>query len=110
MKRAQAVKNRNMKRPEDKASSEKLSGGMTHLKKISCTTLKSSIPFCRSRIFLKKSFDVSPAGLIVRGGARGGPFKVYEVDASCGGGGCRTRYAGIRMKKRAQTIGNTERR
>lgn len=35
--------------------------------------MKSCMVFCRSRIFRKKSFDVSEAGLTTRGGAKGGP-------------------------------------
>ena len=45
MKSAQAVRKRNMKILEDKASSEKFKGGMTHLRKRSWIVLKSSIPF-----------------------------------------------------------------
>lgn len=36
--------------------------------------LKSSMQFWRSRMFLKKSLDISEAGLMVLGGANGGPF------------------------------------
>ena len=41
----------------------------------------------------KKSFDISPAGLMVRGGARGGPFIEYDVlwTDETGGGGWRAR-------------------
>ena len=41
--------------------------------------LKSSIQFCRSRILRKKSLDISDAGLIVRGGAKGGPPMEYVL-------------------------------
>ena len=40
--------------------------------------LNSSMEFCRSRMLRKKSLDISPAGLMVRAGASGGPFMEYE--------------------------------
>ena len=109
MKRRQAARKRNKNSVEDRGSFEKFKGGVTYLRKASWRVLKSSMPFWRSRILRKKSLDVSPAGFMVRGGAIGGPLRVYCV-LTCGGGGCRTRYAGISTKKRAPTKGSTERR
>jgi hypothetical protein len=55
-------------------------------------TAKSSMQFCKSRMLRKKSFDISAAGFIVRGGASGGPFMEYVALPSVeGGGGCRAR-------------------
>ena len=83
-----------------------------YLTSVSWMILKSSILFCKSRMFRKKSFDISDAGLIVRAGAKGGPVREYEWDivAGFGGGGCRAMYAGTMMKKSAPTIGRMERR
>ena len=72
---------------DERGSLEKFVDGVMVLRKASCIVLKSSMQFCRSRIFLKKSFDISPAGLIVRGGASGGPLMKYEPLFGLGGGG-----------------------
>lgn len=76
MNKVQDARNRNTKSVEESGSLEKFRGGATHLIKASCNVLKSSMLFCRSRMLRKKSFEVSPAGLIVRGGASGGPLMV----------------------------------
>ena len=65
-------RNRNI--VEESASFEKLVRGVTAFIIVSWSTLKSSIVFCRSRMLRKKSLEVSEAGLIVRGGASGGPL------------------------------------
>ena len=65
---------RNKKMVDERASLEKFVGGVTVLIIMSWTVLNSSMEFCRSRMFRKKSLDISPAGFMVRGGARGGPF------------------------------------
>lgn len=62
---------RNME--EDKASFEKFVEGATRAMSASCEVEKSSMLFCRSRMLRKKSLDISDAGRIVLGGARGGP-------------------------------------
>ena len=59
---------------EDSGSFEKLVRGVTVLMTRSWTILKSSMQFWRSRMLRKKSLDISAAGLMVRGGASGGPF------------------------------------
>ena len=59
---------------EDSGSFEKLVRGVTVLMTRSWTILKSSMQFWRSRMLWKKSLDISAAGLMVRGGASGGPF------------------------------------
>ena len=48
--------------------------GVTVLMIRSWMILKSSMQFWRSRMLRKKSLDISAAGLMVRGGATGGPF------------------------------------
>ena len=74
MKSRHDVTNRKRKMVDERASFEKFKGGVTVLITRSCNILKSSMEFCKSRILRKKSFDISPAGLMVRGGASGGPF------------------------------------
>ena len=69
--------NRSRNIHEDNASFEKLDGGANALIIASCVMLKSSILFCRSRMLRKKSLDISAAGLMVLGGARGGPWREY---------------------------------
>ena len=59
---------------EDSGSLEKFVGGVIVRSTASWMVLKSSIQFWRSRMLRKKSFDISAAGLMVRGGAIGGPF------------------------------------
>ena len=76
MKRRQAVAKRKRKIVEESGSLEKFVGGVMILREASWIVLKSPIEFCRSRILRKKSLDISPAGLMVRGGARGGPLIV----------------------------------
>lgn len=74
MKRRLVVMKRKRKMVDERASLEKFVGGVMVLRIRSCMVLKSSMEFCRSRILRKKSLDISLAGLMVRGGARGGPF------------------------------------
>ncbi len=74
MKSKQVATKRKRKIVDERGSFEKFVGGVTFLRTRSCIVLKSSMQFCKSRIFRKKSFDISPTGLIARGGARGGPF------------------------------------
>ena len=74
MKSRHDVTKRKRKMVEERGSFEKFVHGVTTLMMRSCTVLNSSMEFCRSRMLRKKSLDISPAGLIVRGGARGGPF------------------------------------
>ena len=85
----QLTMKRNKKMVEESASFEKLVGGARAWTTASCMILKSSMLFCRSRMFRKKSFDISAAGLMVFGGARGGPWREYDgvCDAATGGGG-----------------------
>ena len=64
---------RNRKIVDDNGSFEKFVTGVTVLMIRSWMMLKSSIQFWRSRMLRKKSFDISAAGLMVRGGASGGP-------------------------------------
>ena len=59
---------------DDNASLEKFVIGVTVLMTRSWMILKSSMQFWRSRMLRKKSLDISAAGLMVRGGASGGPF------------------------------------
>ena len=101
--RTQQAITRTMKSAEELRSLLKLVYGVKSRMIRSCITAKSSILFCRSRMFLKKSLLISPAGLIVFGGASGGPVREYVVAVLgivvVGGGGCRTRNAGIMMKR-----------
>ena len=73
-KRRHAAIKRNRKIVDDNASFEKFVTGVTVLMIRSCMILKSSMQFWRSRMLRKKSLDISAAGLMVRGGASGGPF------------------------------------
>ena len=73
-KRRQVAAKRKRKMVDDNGSLEKLVRGVTVLMTRSWMILKSSMQFCRSRMLRKKSLDISAAGLIVRGGASGGPF------------------------------------
>ena len=59
---------------DDNGSLEKFVRGVMVLMTRSWMILKSSMQFCRSRMLRKKSLDISAAGLMVRGGASGGPF------------------------------------
>jgi hypothetical protein len=61
---------------DESFSFEKLVMGANSEIVASCTSEKSAMTFWRSRMFLKKSFDVSDAGLIVFAGASAGPW--YE--------------------------------
>ena len=61
-----------MKSADDLLSSEKLVSGVIAAANASCKRLKSSILFCRSRMFRKKSRLRSGTGCIVGGGLRGG--------------------------------------
>ena len=65
-------------------------------------------------MFRKKSLLISPAGLIVFGGANGGPVREYVVVVfgivAVGGGGCRTRKAGTMMKRTIAAGGSMARR
>lgn len=103
---------KNKKILDESDSFEKLVGGARALITASCMMLKSSMLFWRSRMLRKKSFDISAAGLMVLGGARGGPWREYEglFDAATSGGGWRTRKAGTRMKSKAETAGRTDKR
>ena len=74
MKRRQDDTKRKRKTVEERGSFEKFVQGVITLMMRSCTVLNSSMEFCKSRMLRKKSLDISPAGLMVRGGARGGPF------------------------------------
>ena len=74
MNRRQVAMKRKRKMAVDSGSLEKFVGGVMIRSTASWIVLKSSMQFWRSRILRKKSFDISAAGLIVRGGARGGPF------------------------------------
>ena len=108
----QHAMNRKMKMLEESASFEKFVGGANALMTASCVVLKSSMLFCKSRMLRKKSFDISAAGLIVLGGASGGPWREYTglCGTATGGGGWRARNAGTKMKSRAEAIGRIERR
>lgn len=112
MKSAHVVRKRKTKTVEERGSSEKFVGGVIIFRKASWMVLKSSILFCRSRMLRKKSLDISPAGLMVRAGASGGPVKEYvrDVVVGFGGGGWRAMYAGTMTKNRAPAMGRTERR
>ena len=100
--RAQQATTRTMKSAEELRSLPKLVYGVMSRVIRSCTTAKSSMLFCRSRMFRKKSLLISPTGLIVFGGASGGPAREYVVVVfgivAVGGGGCRTRKAGTMIK------------
>lgn len=61
------------KTAEESLSLEKFVIGASAETAESCRSEKSAIQFCRSRMFRKKSLDVSGAGLIVFAGARAGP-------------------------------------
>lgn len=58
---------------DESASSEKFVFGTTNPTSWSWTTVKSSMQFCRSPRFLKKSLLNSLAGFTVLAGASGGP-------------------------------------
>ena len=81
---------RKRKRVEDRGSFEKFVKGFMVAMRVSWTVEKSSMLFWRSRMLRKKSLDISEAGLMVRGGARGGPAIEY-VGLEVGGGGCRVK-------------------
>ena len=110
--KVQAAINRKRNKVDDSGSFEKLVTGATDAMMPSWRVEKSSMLFCRSRMLRKKSFDISEAGLIVRGGERGGPPREYweVVTVNDGGGGCRARKAGTNRAKSARIKGNTERR
>lgn len=74
IKRRHVARKKKTKMVDDKGSLEKLVVGVTIFSKASWIVLKSSIQFCRSRILRKKSLDISEAGFMVRGGAKGGPL------------------------------------
>lgn len=75
MNRVQVETKRKRKIVDERASFEKFVGGVMILRTPSCTVLKSSMLFWRSRILRKKSLDISAAGLMVRAGASGGPLR-----------------------------------
>lgn len=111
MKREQVTTKRMRKMEDESASFEKLVGGATRAMRASCEVEKSSMLFWRSRILRKKSLDISAAGRIVLGGAKGGPCKEYvELLIVCEGGGWRARNAGTSMKRRIEASGRTEMR
>ena len=86
----QDVKKRIKNTNEDSDSSEKLVRGATMATRRSCTMEKSSMLFCRSRMFLKKSLLISGAGLMPRGNAEAGPrIEKASFGVAPGGGGCR---------------------
>ena len=69
--------NRKRKIADERGSFEKLVGGVTAASIASWAVEKSSIRFCKSLMFRKKSLDNSEVGLVVRGGASGGPAMEY---------------------------------
>ena len=73
-KRRHAATKSKRKIVDDNGSFEKFVTGVTVLMTRSWMILKSSMQFWRSRMLRKKSLDISAAGLMVRGGATGGPF------------------------------------
>ena len=73
----QVATKRKRKMVEESGSLEKLVGGARAAIRASCTVEKSSMMFCRSRMFRKKSFDISGAGRTERAGAKGGPDIEY---------------------------------
>lgn len=74
MNKIQEATNRKRNRVEERGSFEKFVVGVTVFNTASWRTLKSSMLFWRSRMLRKKSLDISAAGLIIRGGASGGPL------------------------------------
>lgn len=72
---------RKRKRVEERGSLLKFVGGVMTEMILSWTREKSSMLFCRSRIFLKKSLLSSLTGLTVGAGAIGGPVVEYEKDS-----------------------------
>ena len=92
MKRRSVLMKRTRKTAVESGSLEKLVQGVTCESMASCRVEKSSMLFWRSRMLRKKSLDISEAGLMVRGGARGGPPREYcDAGLGEGGGGCRVR-------------------
>lgn len=77
----------------------------------SCTTEKSSMQFCRSRMLRKKSFESSLTGFTVGAGAIGGPLGEYsnELVSATGGAGWRARKAGMNTPSKSIAKGSTER-
>lgn len=115
MKRSRAATNANRKMVEDRGSFEKFVGGAKRLMMWSCTRVKSSILFCKSRMLRKKSLDSSLTGLTVAAGARGGPAALYPKEAVWeekvvivgGGGGCLAMNAGTRRARSMRRNGRT---
>ena len=60
------------KSADERASFEKFVSGVMVAITVSCSRLKSSMLFCRSRMLRKKSRDISGVGRIVGGGFVGG--------------------------------------
>lgn len=75
MNKVQVETKRKRKIVDERASFEKFVGGVMIFRTPSCTVLKSSMLFWRSRMLRKKSLDISAAGLMVRAGASGGPLR-----------------------------------
>ena len=69
-----------MNSAELRGSLEKFVHGVRVSRMVSWALLKSPIVFWRSRMLRKKSWDISVAGRITRGGAMGGP----DIAACCG--------------------------
>ena len=110
-----AVANVNRNKVEERASSEKFVGGVRTVRTLSCKREKSSIEFCKSRIFLKKSLLSSLTGFTVGAGARAGPVGVYAKlgaweEIVFGAAGWRAMKAGIRRARRRIASGRTVKR
>ena len=106
---------RNKKSAELSASSLKFVTGTSKATTWSCPRLKSSMQFCRSRIFLKKSLLSSLTGFTVGAGAKGGPWGEYPTFCSLdsvpfGGAGCRAMKAGMNTPSSRMAMGSTKRR
>lgn len=98
----------------DSGSLEKFVAGVRMERTWSCTREKSSMLFCRSRIFRKKSLLSSLTGLTVGGGASGGPAVLYPYVELCVAvvvtGGCRAMNDGMRRARRRIVSGRTVKR
>jgi len=116
MKRVRAERKVKRKRVEDRGSLLKLVGGVMREMILSWTREKSSMLFCRSLIFLKKSRESSLTGFTVGAGARGGPVAEYwKVAEDCevivgGAAGCRAINDGMRRASRITASGRTVKR
>ena len=96
----------------DRDSSLKFVGGPRRAMSWSCTRLKSSMLFCRSRMLRKKSFESSFTGLTVGAGASGGPVGLYWklVETTVGAAGWRAMKEGMRRARRATKNGRMKMR